>query len=407
MKMALKAETDRRLIYYLSIIGFFAIFSTTICKNPVLPLFANSLGATPELIGLIAALSPFAGMLFGFPVGILSDRLGRKRLLVASGVIFVTAPLLYILINNPVYLIPLRFFHGLATAILGPIASTMISEAYVKDRGEKLGIYSSATLVGRTLAPLLGGAIISVFVSMGNLWNYRLVYVFASAISLTAFILIIMLHDDPAGKKTGLKVSELLQSAKEVLKHRVIVATALVEMTIYFAFGAFETYLPLYLTTLQFAAYTIGIIFSLQTVSIALTKPVFGRIADRIDKRMQILFGLLLVGFSIAAIPLFSQAYLLIAISLIFGLGMSFATVATSAYTADVADKRRLGASLGALSSIMDIGHTSGPLVVGIIVGAFSYRAGFMSCLALAFATGTFFVLTSCSKGGRECAPGR
>jgi DHA1 family multidrug resistance protein-like MFS transporter len=110
---------DRRSVYILSLIGFFAIFSTTLSKNPVLPLFSQALGAGDVVIGLIAAVSPLAGILFSFPVGVLSDHLGRRRLLVASGVVFLTAPLLYLLVFDPLWLIPVRFFHGMATAILG------------------------------------------------------------------------------------------------------------------------------------------------------------------------------------------------------------------------------------------------------------------------------------------------
>ena len=83
---------DRRSVYILSLIGFFAIFSTTLSKNPVLPLFSQALGAGDAIIGLIAAVSPLAGILFSFPVGVLSDHLGRRRLLIASGVIFLSAP---------------------------------------------------------------------------------------------------------------------------------------------------------------------------------------------------------------------------------------------------------------------------------------------------------------------------
>src|SRR5512136_1370806 len=109
---------DRRLMYYLFLLGFFAIFSTTISKNPVLPLFSQALGANDTIIGLIAMFSPLAGILFSFPVGVLSDQLGRKRLLIVSGIIFLLAPLLYLFITNPLWLIPVRFFHGTATAIL-------------------------------------------------------------------------------------------------------------------------------------------------------------------------------------------------------------------------------------------------------------------------------------------------
>jgi MFS family permease len=92
---------DRRMVYYLFLLGFFAIFSTTISKNPVLSLFSQAIGANDAVIGLIAAVSPLAGILFSFPVGVLSDHLGRRRLLIASGVVFLSAPLFYLFITDP------------------------------------------------------------------------------------------------------------------------------------------------------------------------------------------------------------------------------------------------------------------------------------------------------------------
>src|SRR4030067_2429554 len=157
------ASTDRRLMYYISVLGFFAIFSTTISKNPVLPLFMQSIGSSDAVIGLISAISPFAGILFSFPVGVLSDRLGRRRLLITAGAIFLIAPLLYLFIEAPLWMIPVRFFHGTATAILGPVISAIIVERFFDRKGEMLGKYASSTLIGRTLAPLAGGMILSFF----------------------------------------------------------------------------------------------------------------------------------------------------------------------------------------------------------------------------------------------------
>ena len=128
----------RGTVYYLFLLGFFAIFSTTISKSPVLPLFAQSLGAGDSIIGLIAAFSPLAGILFSFPVGVLSDHLGRKKLLVCAGFIFLAAPLTYLFITNPLWLIPVRFFHGAATAILGPVVSAVIAEKFPANKGEML-----------------------------------------------------------------------------------------------------------------------------------------------------------------------------------------------------------------------------------------------------------------------------
>ena len=158
-----QSRPERTMMYYLSLLGFFAIFSTTISKNPVLPLFVQAIGAGDTVIGLISAVSPLAGILFSFPVGVMSDHLGRKRLLVVSGIVFLLAPLLYLFISDPLWLIPVRFFHGTATAILVPVVSAIIAERFPATKGEMLGSYSSATLIGRTLAPLAGGIIISIF----------------------------------------------------------------------------------------------------------------------------------------------------------------------------------------------------------------------------------------------------
>ena len=191
-----QARPDRVLMYYLSLIGFFAIFSTTISKNPVLPLFVQALGSGDSVLGLIAAVSPLAGILFSFPVGVMSDHLGRRRLLIASGAVFLLAPLLYLFIADPLWLIPVRFFHGTATAILGPVVSAIIAERFPATKGQMLGSYSSATLIGRTLAPLAGGIIISFFAFTPGLIPYRMVYIAAAIAAVPVFFLILMYREE-------------------------------------------------------------------------------------------------------------------------------------------------------------------------------------------------------------------
>ena len=388
------AAPDRRSIYILSLIGFFAIFSTTLSKNPVLPLFSQALGASDAVIGLVAAVSPLAGILFSFPVGVLSDYLGRRRLLVASGVIFLLAPLLYLVIFDPLWLIPIRFFHGTATAILGPVAAAMIAERFPDNTGEMLGQYSSSTLIGRSLAPLAGGAIISFFIFYPGLISYKLVYLTAAAAAVPVLILILMDRGENAVPPKILTLSAFRMSFVAFFSNGRLRATAFVDMATYFAFGAFETFLPLILLLQGMGAYHAGILFAVQTIIIAVTKPFFGRIADRVDKRVQIIFGLLIIGGSAAAIPFASSFGMFFIAGSLLALGMSLSTVATSAYTADIAKKEHMGASMGALSSVMDIGHSAGPLVTGIIVAVGGYGPGFMASFLIAVIVCGFFAIS-------------
>ncbi|HUX37055.1 MAG TPA: MFS transporter [Rectinemataceae bacterium] len=387
-----------RLITLLSSLGFFAIFSSTMSKSPVLPLFARSMGAGTDLIGLVAAISPIAGIVLSFPVGLLADRMGKKRLLVVAASVFATAPLLYLVAPNPLWLIPIRFFHGVATAILGPVSSAMILSEYRGSKGEKLGIYSSATLVGRSLAPLAGGALMTLFATLQGGWNFRVVYIGTFLLALPVFALSLAMPRDRGGTigVEKMSIGVFVASLVSFLGNRRLAATALVEAATYFVYGAFETYLPLFLQASGLPIYQIGLIFSLQILAMALSKPLFGKLSDNIDRRLQVLSGIVALGAAFALIPLAGGIAAATLVGIVFGLGLSFSTVATNTYVSDVADEERLGASMGALSSIMDIGHSTGPFVIGLIVASAGMRigffAGFAVCLvsAIVFATLAF-----------------
>src|SRR4030067_2926425 len=83
----------------LCIMGGLAIFSSTMAKNPVLPLFIRSMGVPVSTVGFIAAASTVVGVLVSLPAGILSDIIGRRRVMLMAAIVFATAPFLYLLVT--------------------------------------------------------------------------------------------------------------------------------------------------------------------------------------------------------------------------------------------------------------------------------------------------------------------
>ena len=134
--------------------------------------------------------------------------------------------------------------------------------------------------------------IISFFVFYPGLIPYRLVYLAAAVVAVPVLVLILMEPGESPGQLKVLPFSAFRNSFVLFFANRKLRATALVDMATYFAFGAFETFLPLVLLSRGLGAYEAGILFAAQTLIIALTKPFFGRIADRVDKRVQIIAGL-------------------------------------------------------------------------------------------------------------------
>ena len=131
-------------------------------KTPVLPLFAADIGATPYEIGWIVIASTVPGILISFPAGAIADAFGKRRVIVASLVVFATAPFLYLFVSVAWQLMAARFYHGFATAIFGTVAAAAIAERFPQRRAGMLSTFSSVTIVGRSAAPFLGGFLMSV-----------------------------------------------------------------------------------------------------------------------------------------------------------------------------------------------------------------------------------------------------
>jgi len=360
----------------LCIMGGLAIFSSTMAKNPALPLFIRSMGVPISTVGFIAAASTVVGIIVSLPAGIISDIVGRRRVILIAAVVFATAPFLYLLIASPWQLVLVRIYHGLATAILGPVALAAVADTFETGRGERMGWYSSATMVGRFLAPFVGGILI-----FGE--DFRWVYLadgFAGVLALVAAIRLPLTAATSGSIRESFKRQrgKYGQEIAFIFRHPGILATSGIEAVQYFAFGCMETFLPIYLNEkLGYPAWEIGLLFTAQILAATFTKPTMGRLSDHYGRIPLIVAGLALGGITTGTMLLSSNYLVIMFLIAIFGLGLATVTASTSALVADLSRAQGRGGAMGILSSIMDIGHSAGPMVTGALIVAYSYRMAF------------------------------
>jgi len=360
----------------LCIMGGLAIFSSTMAKNPVLPLFIRALDVPMVTVGFIAAASTVVGIFVSLPAGILSDIIGRRRVILLAAIVFATAPFFYLLVSAPWQLVLVRIYHGLATAILGPVAMAAVADTFDERRGERMGWYSSATMVGRFLAPFVGGALIFgedfhwVYLATGIIGTLSLIAALRLPLSTTVAT--------SAGDVLKRERGEMKKEIIAILTHRGILATSTAEAVQYFAFGCLEVFLPIYLhEQAGFAPLMIGLLFTIQIVVATLTKPIMGRLSDRYGRVLMIIAGLILGGTTTALIT-YSTNYLVLAVLIgLFGLGLATVTASSAALVADLSQATSHGSALGVLSSVMDIGHSAGPMVGGLLISAYQFDTAF------------------------------
>jgi MFS family permease len=357
-------------------IGGLAIFSSTLSKSPTLPLYAHHLGLDAVAIGIVAAASTVVGVLTSLPAGALSDHLGRSKLVRGSLFIFASAPFLYLAVRDAAAFIAVRAYHGLATAIYGPVVLALVADWYRERRGEKMGIVSSASQAGRALAPIVGGFVIAQL--SGAQAAFSSVYLICGLAGILALLSGLRLPaTSQANKKTKGAYFEFFPSLKEVLTHRGILLTSAAEAAQVLAYGAVEVFLPLLALERGMNAFEAGIMLGAQVVTLTLSKPLLGRMSDQLGRKPQIIAGLAISATSLLIYSQLDSFILFVMISILFGLGLSMVRSATPAQVADFAKEKAHGSALGALSTIMDVGHTAGPILAGLLIGWQNYFVGF------------------------------
>lgn len=369
-------------------VGFFAKFSYALARSPVLPLFALYLGAGSEAIGFAVGISTVTGIFFKMPAGALSDVIGRKRTMLIGLVIFAVMPFAYLFIDNYQTLVIIRFLHGLATAIYGPVSMAVVADVAGARKGELLSWFSSVTIIGNLLGAPLGGLILNNGGGSPSLGAFQTAYLVSGFAGLMALILAVgVLKGDGHREKhnsLGEAFARFCSGIKEVVSDKRVVITSNMEGLQNMTMGALEAFLPIYAVTVAgLSAFQAGLLWGVQVVATILSKPVMGKFSDRHGRKSLINGGMVLCAVSFAAIPLLHDFYLLSLAALVFGLGEALVTSSSAALIIDLCQEKHFGAAMGTFGTLFDIGHASGPILAGLLIAQLGYQSAFLIMAAL------------------------
>ena len=388
--------TTSRSFVLICTVGVFCFISYNMVRMPALSLFAESLSASPERIGLIVSVSTLAGVLLKLPSGALSDIYGRRFLLRIGVVAFGLPPFLYPFITDLDALTALRFLHGFATAIFAPSALATVAELYRERRGAALGTYTACTQSGSLLGPLLGGYLVHAA-------GFPTAFVTAGAFGCIAMVLFYSLHlgvSVPQRKEQGTAVvlSEMWKGFTAIAKNNKVLITSTTDAAKMIANGALMAFLPLYGVSVGLNPGEVGLLFTVQAVTSFFSKPIMGRISDRVGRQPLIVLGLLICAATFVCIPHVSMFPVLLLLSAGFGFGEAVVSSSSSALVADSSEFKTLGAGMGMQGTIMDIGHASGPLLAGLLIARMNYTSAFMIIAGMQLAAAVGFWLTMRKK---------
>ncbi|MDE0299315.1 MAG: MFS transporter [Candidatus Poribacteria bacterium] len=364
---------QRRNLIGITVADFIVRTAYQIGKTPILPIFAARLGAPWTFLGFIVSVSTITGMVLKPAIGILSDRWGRYRWLIAGTVLFAGVPFLYRFVETPDGLFGIRVFHGLATAIYGPVTLAFVAEQTKTKRAEKLGWFGMARQAGYILGPVIGGWLL---LTMDPVSVFNII----GLLSCLAFIPVFLLKKG-GHTRSWIDRPTIRRQAAEALKAGIktpsIWFSGGLESGLFVALYATKAFLPVYASSLGVNVALIGTFFAIQEGTHMVLKPMGGRLGDRFGYLGVIFIGMSFVGIALPLLALANGMFGLFMLAMLIGAGQAFVFPATIALVLTQISSAYTGAGMGLIGTLKNAGKVVGPILGGILIDRFDFNQMF------------------------------
>lgn len=378
-------DKNFQIICAVSLIAVLGVSSVT----PAFPKLAQALDVPPQNIGWLVTIFTFPTLVLGPVIGILADRIGRKKIIVPALLLFGIAGTACTFARDFNLLLFLRFLEGIGAAPLLSLSVTLIGDLYAGERRTAaMGYNASVSSIGTATYPIIGGAL----AVMG--WNYPFMLPLV-AIPVGLLVLLALKNPEPKGKPN---LKEYLRNALQILKNRQIVGLFIGSAANFILlYGAYVTYLPQLLEDkFQASSLAIGLILSSVSVSITVTSSQLGRIARRFPAATLIRSSFVFYALALLIVPFIPNLWLLLIPTTIFGIGIGIGMPSIQNLLAQLAPREYLATVLSVNGTFFGLGQTLGPLLMGVAFGIGGISNVFYVGVAFALATLVVFRYCSC-----------
>jgi len=380
---------------------FFSIFATVTGVGivvPLLPVYAQGLGAGGLYIGLIFGVFSLSRTFFMPYFGRLSDKKGRKPYIVTGLLAYALISIAFIFSTDIETLIVIRFFQGIASAMIMPITQAYIGDITPPGReGFAMGLFNMSVFFGLSIGPLAGGMINDHF-------SLSTAFVAMGLLALIGFFLSLYLLP-PTQSEPVVRTSKKPSGWKQLLKDREIAGFFLFRLAYTTCIGIIWGFLPVYADTeFSLSSASIGILVMLGVFVSGLIHTPMGYLADKINRRMIVLAGGLVTGLAVLSFEWAGGFWGLFAASVLFGIGGGISMPALMALAVIKGGQTNaMGSVMALLTMAHSMGMLAGSLLGGMMMDLFSLRLAFgFGSAAMVAGTVFFLICTNHPKPPRR-----
>ena len=336
----------------------------------------------PVLVGVLISIYGFVSALFQPVMGALSDKLGKRKILIQAGLgLLGLSTLTYILAQHFVDLLILRTVQGIAVAITIPASMALMAEITKKEtRGGAMGVYSTLRIVGFTIGPLVGGFLKDRF-------GFNAAFYAGFAFIIIAMFLIQIWINDVKVKKQKDEIKKKVKIFERKLLSPGILSAASATFMMAASFSILTALENEFNSKLSINAFQFGIAFSMLMVTRLVFQVPLGKYSDSVGRKPLILAGLILMCPATILLGIAGSLTQLIVYRLIQGIAAAGIAAPAFAVAADLSHSGGEGRQMSIITMGFGLGIATGPLIAGLLAVIFFelpfFVLGFLSLVSV------------------------
>lgn len=341
--------------------------------SPIVPLYSSSLGASYIQIGIIGTAYGLVYAISAVLLGKLSDKLGRKVIMLLGATLCTFAAASYSIATNVNQIMLIRAIEGLAWAAFFPSIEALTADvSHVSAVGRTMGFSTASYGAGFALGALMAGTLASFF-------SYRYTFLFYLASSiLAAFLVLATIHEPKRALHERTPSKTTFRS--NGLKHRANILADLISMVYSIVLMTILTLLPVYAEGLGIEIFSIGVLMMMLWVARITSFLNAGRVSDKMGRKLVLtpsLAGLAIGSFLLAV----SETWLTLVLAVIvIGLSLGALFPVSIALISDYVSSSQRGVAMGMFETASAVGQTIGPAVGGVLAERFSPSYPYLFC---------------------------
>jgi len=345
--------------------------------TPAFPRIARDLGVSSKEVGYLITYFTLPGVVLTPILGVLADRLGRKKILGPSLFLFGIAGTACGFVRDFNLLLGLRFLQGVGAAAIGALNVTIIGDLYTgKERTAAMGYNASVLSIGTAAYPLIGGALATIA------WFYPF---FVSIAAVPVGFLVLHTLRSPEPKDRQPLAAYFADVWRVVRKPSIVGLFVCGLVSFVILYGSYLTYLPFLIATkFEGTPFMIGLILSTSSISTAITASRLGRLAGRFPEKRILAAGYSLYAISLVLIPFVGHMWLLLVPTILYGVGAALNIPNVTSLMSAFAPVHQRAAIMSMNGMVLRMGQTLGPIVMAAVFGVWGFRGVYFAGAILA-----------------------